>query len=386
MKDCFLLKKDYTIMNTIEEALRDLVSGKMIIVMDDEDRENEGDLIASAELCTPETVNFMSSYAKGLICMSITSERAKELNLDVMVRDNSALHETKFTVSVDYVHDTTTGISALDRAATIRAISNVGTKPSDLARPGHIFPLIAQEGGVLRRSGHTEATVDLMNLAGLKPSGVLCEIINEDGTMARLDDINIFAKEHDLKIITVKDLIKYRLEKESLIELVSTTKLNTVYGNFDLKIFRNIINGNEHLALVKGSWNQDEIILVRAHSEDLSSNIFGALMSKDDSKMVKALKMIENEGKGVLLLIHRTEDGLKISQKIKAHVSQEDVLNSSEITNKLGIQEDPRDYGIGAQILSKLGINKMKLITNSPKRRIGIDSFGIEIVENTPFI
>jgi len=373
-------------MNTIEEALRDLVSGKMIIVMDDEDRENEGDLIASAELCTPETVNFMSSYAKGLICMSITSERAKELNLDVMVRDNSALHETKFTVSVDYVHDTTTGISALDRAATIRAISNVGTKPSDLARPGHIFPLIAQEGGVLRRSGHTEATVDLMKLAGLKPSGVLCEIINEDGTMARLDDINIFAKEHDLKIITVKDLIKYRLEKESLIELISTTKLNTVYGDFELKIFRNIINGNEHLALVKGTWNVDEIILVRAHSEDLSSNIFGALMSKDDSKMVKALKMIEKEGKGVLLLIHRTEDGLKISEKIKAHVSQEDVLNSSEITNKLGIQEDPRDYGIGAQILSKLGIKKMKLITNSPKRRIGIDSFGIEIVENTPFI
>jgi len=373
-------------MNTIDEALRDLVSGKMIIVMDDEDRENEGDLIASAELCTPETVNFMSSYAKGLICMSITSDRAKELDLEVMVKNNSALHATKFTVSVDYLHDTTTGISALDRAATIRAISNHSTKPNDLARPGHIFPLIAQEGGVLRRSGHTEATVDLMNLAGLKPVGVLCEIINEDGTMARLDDISIFAKEHDLKIITVKDLIKYRLEKESLIELTSTTKLETVYGLFELKIFRNIINNNEHLALVKGNWSNGDRVLVRAHSEDLTSNIFASLMSKDNSKMVKALKMIEKEGSGVLLLIHRTEDDVSLSDRIKAHISQEDVLNSSEINEKLGIKEDTRDYGIGAQILSKLGVKKMRLITNSPKRRIGINSFGIEIVDSTPFI
>lgn len=374
------------IMNTIEEALKDLFSGKSIIVMDDEDRENEGDLIASSELCTPETVNFMSSQGKGLICVAVERPRAHELQLDEMVKSNSALHSTKFTVSVDYVHGTSTGISAMDRAATIRALANTETKPNDLARPGHIFPLIAVDGGVLRRPGHTEATVDLMKLAGLKPSGVLCEIINEDGTMARLDDIKVFAQKHDLKIITIKDLIAYRLERDSLVEKTSSVEIDSIYGHFKLNVYRNIVDNKEHIALVKGEWNSDEAVLVRAHSEDLSAKIFRTLKSEDDSQLRKALKMINNEGKGVLLYINHNAYNTKLSDRINAISSQEDPSNLREFYDKIGIKTDPKDFGIGAQILSDVGVKKMKLITNSPKKRVGLTSFGIEIIDTVPFV
>lgn len=372
-------------MNTIEEALYDLVSGKIIIVMDDEDRENEGDLIASAELCTPETVNFMSSYAKGLICVAIENKRAKELELNEMVQGNSALHSTKFTVSVDYVHGTSTGISAMDRAATIRALANKDTKPSDLARPGHIFPLISVEGGVLRRPGHTEATTDLMKLAGLKPCGVLCEIINEDGTMARLDDIKVFAEKHNLKTITVKDLISHRLEKDSLVQRTSKTSINSIYGDFELYTYKNIIDDKEHIALVKGNWSEEESVLVRAHSEDLTSMIFRTLKNDDESQLRKALKMIEKRGKGVLLYINHSGYNSSISDRIKALSMQENIANTKEFYETLGVKPDPKDFGIGAQILADLGVRKMEIITNSPKKRIGLTSFGIEIVGSVPF-
>lgn len=373
-------------MNTVEEALEDLEYGKIIIVMDDEDRENEGDLICSAELCTPEMVNFMSTHAKGLICAAITTDRARELELEEMVRGNTALHETKFTVSVDYVHGTSTGISAKDRAATIRALANKETKPPDLARPGHIFPLISVDGGVLRRPGHTEATVDLMKLAGLKPSGVLCEIINEDGSMARLDDIKEFAKKHDMKIITVKDLISYRLERDSLVKRTSSTKIESIYGDFTLYTFENTIDGKEHIALVKGEIKSDEEILVRAHSEDLTEKIFRTLKNEEESPLRKAFKMIENEGKGILLYINHSGYNTDLSSRVKAMSESSEPFNMREFYEKLGVKPDPKDFGLGAQILSNLGVKKMKVITNSPKKRVGIKSFGIEIVETVPFI
>lgn len=373
-------------MNTIKEALEDLVSGKSIVVMDDEERENEGDLIASSELCTPETVNFMSTHGKGLICVAVERKRANELELDEMVKSNSALHSTKFTVSVDYVHGTSTGISAMDRAKTIRSLADSDTKPGDLARPGHIFPLISVEGGVLRRPGHTEATVDLMKLAGLKPSGVLCEIINEDGSMARLDDIKLFAEKHNLKIITVKDLIAYRLERESLIEKSSSVEIDSIYGKFTLNVYKNIIDGKEHIALVKGQWEKDESILVRAHSEDLSSKILRTLRSEDDSQLRKALKMINEAGKGVLLYINHSGYNTKLSDRVNAIASQTNLENQREFYNKLGVKSDPKDFGIGAQILSNVGVKKMKLITNSPKKRVGLNSFGIEITDTVPFL
>jgi len=373
-------------MNTIEEALEDLVSGKIIIVMDDEERENEGDLIASSELCTPETVNFMSTHAKGLICVAIEKERADELELSEMVQGNSALHSTKFTVSVDYVHGTSTGISAMDRAATIRALANKETKPSDLARPGHIFPLISVKGGVLRRPGHTEATTDLMRMAGLKPSGVLCEIINEDGTMARLDDIKVFAEKHKLKIITVKDLIAHRLEKDSLVKQTSKTTIDSIYGKFDLYTYINIVDDKEHIALVKGEWSSENEILVRAHSEDLTGMIFRNLKSEEESLLRKALKMIEKEEKGVLLYINHNAYNSKISDRINVLSNQEDISNTKQFFENLGVKPDPKDFGVGAQILADLGVKKMKLITNSPKKRIGIKSFGIEITGSVPFI
>jgi len=369
-------------MNTIEEAIRDLVSGKMIIVMDDEDRENEGDLICSAELCTHESVNFMSTHGKGLICVAITEQRAKELELNAMVQENSALHSTKFTVSVDYIHGTSTGISAFDRAATIRALSNYDTKPSDLGRPGHIFPLVATDGGVLRRSGHTEATVDLMKLAGLKPSGVLCEIINKDGSMARLDDIIKFAEEHNLKIITIKDLISHRIMFDKLVTKTLETEIDTAYGLFKLLVFENTLDGSEHIALVKGSWEENEPVLVRAHSESVMSFFFGILKSKIPNDLTSALSQISNHGNGVLLFIDHDKGKIKLKENIEAYSSQ--YFNKKEIQSKLGINSDPRDFGIGAQILQSIGVKKMILITDSPKKRVGITSYGIEIVNTVP--
>ena len=368
-------------MDSIESALEDLVSGKMIVVIDDEDRENEGDLICSAELCTPEMVNFMSTQGKGLICVSITPERANELNLEVMVKDNSALHETKFTVSVDYVHNTSTGISAVDRAHTIRALANKETKPSDLGRPGHIFPLIAQSGGVLRRAGHTEATVDLMRLAGLKPVGVLCEVINEDGTMARKADLIKFAEKFDLKIITVKDLIAYRFQKDTLVKEVAVAKIPSEYGDFKMHVYENIVDGKEHIALVKGEWNQDEAILVRVHSECLTGDVFGSFRCDCGPQLEQALKNIEEAGKGVLLYMRQEGRGIGLINKIKAYALQEEGMDTVEANEHLGFKADARDYGVGAQILHSLGVRKMILMTNNPKKRVGINSYGLEVVD-----
>ncbi len=371
-------------MNTIEEALRDLVSGKMIVVMDDEDRENEGDLIASAELCTPETVNFMSTYGKGLICVSITPERARELELGEMVHKNSAMHDTKFTVSVDFAHGTTTGISAFDRTATIRALTNKDTKPEDLARPGHIFPLIAVEGGVLRRAGHTEATVDLMRAAGLKPAGVLCEIINEDGSMARMPDLVKFAKKFDLKIITVKDLIAYRFRSDTLVQCVASAKVPTEYGYFRIMVFENMVDGKEHVAMVKGDISPDEEVLVRVHSECLTGDVFGSLRCDCGSQLHNSMRMIERAGKGVLLYMRQEGRGIGLKNKVKAYSLQEQGLDTVDANLQLGFKPDPRDYGIGAQILASVGIKKIKLITNNPKKRVGLESYGLEITNLVP--
>ena len=371
-------------MNTIEEALEDLKNGKLIIVMDDEDRENEGDLICSSELCSPELVNFMSTYGKGLICVAITPENAERLDLQLMVNNNSAIHSTRFTVSVDYAYDTTTGISAFDRSKTIKAIADDNTKPEDLLRPGHIFPLISVKEGVLRRAGHTEATVDLMRLAGLKPTGVLCEIINEDGTMARLPELVEFAKKFDLKIITIKDLIAYKLRTEILVDCVATAKMPTDYGDFNLKVFINTIDGKEHVALIKGDINKDEPILVRVHSECLTGDVFGSMRCDCGDQLHKAMKMIEKEGCGVILYMRQEGRGIGLINKVKAYALQETGMDTVEANLALGFEPDPRDYGIGAQILYKLGVRKMKLITNNPTKRVGMISYGLEVDSLVP--
>jgi len=381
MKDIFLIR---VFMNTIEEALSDLVHGKMIVVMDDEDRENEGDLIAAAELCTPDTVNFMSTQGKGLICVSVTEQRAIELELDLMVQKNSALHSTKFTVSVDYVHGTSTGISAVDRAATIRALANKDTRPADLARPGHIFPLIAVDGGVLRRAGHTEATVDLMRLAGLKPVGILCEIINEDGSMARKPDLEVFAVKYNLKIITVKDLISYRMRQESLVECVATAEIPSEYGEFHIKVYENNVDGKEHLAMVKGEWEPEEPVLVRVHSECVTGDIFGSMRCDCGPQLHNALKMIEKEGKGVLIYMRQEGRGIGLANKIRAYKLQEQGMDTVEANVALGFKPDARDYGIGAQILSDLGVKNMRLISNNPTKRVGLEGYGLSITELVP--
>ncbi|GAB5465187.1 MAG: 3,4-dihydroxy-2-butanone-4-phosphate synthase [Candidatus Kapaibacteriales bacterium] len=373
-------------LNTIPEALKELEEGRIIIVMDDEDRENEGDLICSSELCTPEMVNFMSTHGKGLICVSITDNRAKELDLEMMVTKSSALHDTKFTVSVDYVHGTTTGISSSDRAATIRALADSDTKPEDLARPGHIFPLVSVPGGVLRRSGHTEATVDLMKLAGLKPCGVLCEIINEDGSMARLDDIKVFAEKHDLKIITVKDLIAYRLESESLIEKKAVSNLrfsNGLEKDWRVHTFESTSDGREHLILTLGKWEQDEEVMVRAHSENFLENILGSMAGKQESKLQIAINKIEEHGKGAILVISSDSRIGRITDFLESN-PEIDVEKARSQTG-LGMARDSKDFGVGAQILSSVGIKKMKLLTNSPKKRVGLSSYGIEITGTVPF-
>ncbi len=372
-------------MNTIEEALKDLVSGKMIIVMDDEDRENEGDLFAAAELCTPDIINFMSTYAKGLICVALTEERAEELQLKKMVDFSSAPHGTNFTVSVDYLHGTTTGISAFDRAATVRALANKDTKPEDLARPGHIFPLIAVKEGVLRRAGHTEATVDLMRLAGLKPVGVLCEIINDDGTMARKDDLIKFAKKHNFKIITVKDLISYRLKTDCLVQCKASAKLPSEYGGeWTIKVYSNIYDNKEHVALVMGEWEKDEPILVRVHSECLTGDVFGSLRCDCGPQLHKAMEKISKAGKGVILYMRQEGRDIGLVNKIKAYALQEKGLDTVEANEELGFKPDPRDYGIGAQILVDIGVRKMKLMTNNPQKRVGLESYGLEITEIVP--
>ncbi len=371
-------------MNTIEEALKELLSGRMVIVMDDEDRENEGDLLCSSQLCTPEIINFMSSKAKGLICVSITEERAKELELERMVRHSTALHDTKFTVSVDYIHGTSTGISAFDRAATVRAMVDHDTRPNDLARPGHIFPLVAVKEGVLRRAGHTEASVDLMRLAGLKPSGVICEIIDEDGTMARKPQLEVFAKEHNLMIITVQDLIAYRLTKDYLVQCVAEANLPTVHGDFIMKVFSNIVDGKEHVALVKGQWKEDDPVLVRVHSECLSGDVFDSMRCDCGGQLRTAMDMIAKEGVGVLLYMRQEGRGIGLVNKVKAYNLQDHGLDTVDANVKLGFKPDERDYGIGAQILASLGIRRMRLITNNPRKRVGLASYGLTVSELVP--
>ncbi len=371
-------------MNTIEEALEDLASGKVIIVLDDEDRENEGDLICSAELCTPEIINFMASNAKGLICVSINEKRAEELNLEPMVKQNSALHQTKFAVSVDYAHGTTTGISAADRAKTVRALAKSETKPSDLLRPGHIFPLIAHNEGVLRRAGHTEASADLMQLAGLNPAAVLCEIINEDGTMSRLPDLEVYANKYDMKMITVKDLIAYKIQKEDLVELVAETLLPTSFGEFKLVVFVNKYDNQEHVALIKGDISGDKPVLTRVHSECLTGDIFHSKKCDCGEQLDEALRLINKEGRGILLYMRQEGRGIGLVNKIKAYALQEKGYDTVDANTHLGFDPDPRDYGIGAQILRKLGVRDMLLLTNNPKKRVGLESYGLNVIEQIP--
>jgi len=370
--------------STIEEALQDLVSGKMIIVMDDEDRENEGDLVCAAELCTPDIINFMCMKARGLICVAITEERAAKLKLATMVRDSSALHGTNFTVSVDYIHGTKSGISAFDRAATVRALASKDTQPEDLGRPGHIFPLIAVKEGVLRRAGHTEAAVDMMRLAGLKSVGVLCEIMNDDGSMARMPDLFEFAKTHNFKVVTVKDLIAFRLKRDCLVKCVANAHLPTQYGDFQLKVYVNTFDGKEHIALYKGEWNEDESILVRVHSECLTGDLLGSLRCDCGYQLHSAMQMIEKEGKGVLLYMRQEGRGIGLINKVKAYKLQEEGLDTVEANEHLGFAPDPRDYGIGAQILVDLKVKNMKLITNNPQKRVGLESYDLKVVERVP--
>ena len=372
-------------LNTIEEAISDFREGKFLIVVDDEDRENEGDFITSAELITPEKVNFMFTYGKGLVCAPITEERCKELNLELQVTDNTSLHETPFTVTVDLIgNGCTTGVSAYDRAMTIKALCSPNTKPSDLARPGHIFPLKAQTKGVLRRAGHTEAAVDLARLAGLYPAGALIEIINEDGTMARLPQLIEIAKKYGMKIISVKDLIAYRLRTESLIERGETVKMPTMYGDFKLIPFRQKSNDQENIALIKGEWNEDEAILVRVHSSCMTGDIFGSLRCECGEQLHLAMRRIQEEGKGVIVYMNQEGRGIGLMNKIKAYKLQEEGYDTVDANVHLGFKPDERDYGVGAQILREVGVKRMRLMTNNPVKRIGLESYGLQIVENVP--
>src|SRR5215217_1417178 len=372
-------------LDTIESAIEDIRNGKMIIVVDDEDRENEGDFVIAARHVTPEVINFMSKYGRGLICAPLIEDRCAALRLDLMVNNNTALHETAFTVSVDLLgHGCTTGISAHDRAKTIQALINPETKPEDLGKPGHIFPLRAKKGGVLRRAGHTEAAVDLARLAGLEPSGVLVEIMNEDGSMARLPDLIEIAKKFDFKIISIKDLIEYRIKRDSLIDEIVRVDMPTKYGHFKLVAFQEKNSSNEHLALIKGSWNANEPVLVRVHSSCFTGDILGSLRCDCGDQLHNAMKMVEEEGTGVILYMNQEGRGIGLLNKLKAYRLQEQGMDTVEANLHLGFQMDQRDYGVGAQILRHLGITKLKLITNNPKKRVGLIGYGLEIVDNVP--
>jgi len=369
--------------NTIEEAINDFKEGKMLIMVDDEDRENEGDIIVAAEKSTPDVVNFMATHAKGLICMPMTGERLDELEIQPMVVENTDNHQTAFTVSVDHI-TTTTGISAHERAATIKALIDPDSKPAEFRKPGHIFPLRYREGGVLRRTGHTEGSIDLAKLAGLYPATVICEIMSNDGTMARVPELLNFAKENDIKIITIADLIQYRRRKEKLIIRAEDTKLPTQYGDFTAIAYESMLDGKEHLALVKGQWEEDEPILVRVHSECLTGDVFGSNRCDCGEQLQTALTMIEKEGKGVFLYMRQEGRGIGLVNKIKAYKLQDNGRDTVQANLDLGFPEDLRDYGIGAQILVDLGVRKMRMMTNNPKKIKGLEGYGLEVVERVP--
>ena len=372
-------------LDKIEDAIEDIKNGKVVIVVDDEDRENEGDFITSAANATPEVINFMSTHGRGLICAAITSNRCRELDLQPMVVDNTSLHETAFTVSIDLLgHGCTTGISVSDRSKTVKALIDPKSKPEDFGRPGHIFPLKAMDGGVLRRAGHTEATIDLARLAGFEPAGVLVEIMNEDGSMARLDDLKLIAKRFGLKIISIKDLIEYRLKKESLIEEEVRVNMPTHYGVFELIAFRQLNSNEIHMALKKGNWEKDESVLVRVHSSCMTGDILGSLRCDCGEQLHAAMKMIEEAGKGVVLYMNQEGRGIGLLNKLKAYKLQEEGYDTVEANLELGFSADERDYGVGAQILRSLGISKMKLISNNPKKRAGLLGYGLEVTESVP--
>ncbi len=370
-----------TTFDSIESAIEDIRNGKIVIVVDDEDRENEGDFVMAAEMVTPDAVNLMATHGRGLICAPITRERAYELNLDRMVQENTDSMKTAFTVSVDYSKGTSTGISASDRAITIKALIRKDSKGSEFNRPGHIFPLISAEGGTLRRAGHTEAAVDLARLSGLYPAGVICEIMNEDGSMARLPDLVKVAKRFGMKLITIKDMISYRMRKESLVKEAINVKLPTVYGTFRLHAFEERLTGGNHLALVKGEWEKDEPILVRVHSLCVTGDIFGSKRCDCGEQLHIALEKIEREGKGVLLYMNQEGRGIGLINKLKAYKLQEEGMDTVEANVALGFKPDHRDYGIGAQILRELGVKRMKLMTNNPTKRVGLVGYGLEIAE-----
>ena len=371
-------------LNTIEEALEDIRNGKVIIVVDDEDRENEGDFICAAECITPEIVNFMATHGRGLICVPLVEERCEELDLELMVGKNTATFETPFTVSVDLIgHGCTTGISAHDRFKTIKALVDPETKPEELGKPGHIFPLRAKTGGVLRRAGHTEAGIDFARLAGFRPAGVLVEIMNEDGTMARLPDLIHVAKRFDLKLVSIQDLIKYRIEKESLISKeVDSVDMPTDHGDFKLHVYKQTNTGENHIALIKGTWDKDEPVLVRVHSSCVTGDIFGSCRCDCGGQLHGAMEMVEKEGKGVVIYMNQEGRGIGLVNKLKAYKLQEEGMDTVEANLKLGFEMDQRDYGVGAQILRDLGIRKIKLISNNPKKRVGLIGYGLEIVDN----
>ena len=371
-------------LSSIEDAIKDFKDGKFVIVVDDEDRENEGDLIIAAEKITPEKVNFMLKNARGVLCTPITLSRCKELNLPHQVSDNTSMLGTPFTVTIDKIEGCTTGVSTHDRAATIKALADPDATPSTFGRPGHINPLYAQENGVLERSGHTEAIIDLCRMAGLYPAGALMEIMNDDGSMARMPELIKMAQEWDMKIITIKDMIAYRLKKESMIEVGEKVEMPTTFGKFQLIPFKQKNGGQEHMALIKGTWGEDEPILVRVHSSCATGDILGSMRCDCGEQLHKSLQMIENEGKGVLIYMQQEGRGIGLMNKIAAYKLQQEGLDTVDANIHLGFKPDERDYGCGAQMLRHLGVHKMKLITNNPVKRVGLEAFGLEVVENIP--